>query len=421
MPEAARTLPLSVRLAGAALATAGAASLASCGFAPQPHGPVDVNPGYLGAPANTPHGVCERVPGTDQEEHDNAARCATAMKGAKVALVTFGVSAPEAQKLAAGTAELVHRVTEGLITLDVTVVPASPEAVQALAAAASPDCVDTQQVAHMASAAADQTMPQLAAADFVLAANSAPSCSRKIAGVADYNSGRRADIYGAGSNPPVDAENAAHELLHDFGLGHAGLQTPDSNNVRLRYTGKGTSVDLRTYLTQQSTFAEYGMPGDIMGGGGTTFAHSDPLDLAFLEWPQGVLGGPAADPIKRLQHGEWTTLSAQDAGAGDLITGRLQESAFIKDDDAAQATDGNVTAHAFTDLSVVPNVFRGHISGAELYLSDADHAVDLVGRIVDDNLRTGTDDMFFVYGSQRWEMRFSDGGLSLRELTATQP
>src|SRR5207253_5340867 len=98
----------------------------------------------------------------------------------------------------------------------VSVVPATEQARQELFTAEHPNCIDALKAEHMASKAADDTMPGLKGYDFVLAASTDPSCDGDIGGIADSGGDRHADIYDVGGNPESDIVAAAHELEHTF-------------------------------------------------------------------------------------------------------------------------------------------------------------------------------------------------------------
>jgi hypothetical protein len=220
------------------------------------------------------------LPHTSQLRY--AAECLKTYHHGKVALIDYDMNASQAQQLAGNIETRIKAATNSLITLDVSVVPASNEAKRLFTTdTQTADCLSVDDTSNWGSYVAEKTMPRLAGYDLLLSETNLKSCNDQADGVAEpgtkyaqiFNANRldgKVTHKGNGIMTTTTEHNdittvAVHELLHEYGLGHAGILTstdgPGGYNSFLDAyvadTKRNVTINLETYL-KKGDYSEYG-------------------------------------------------------------------------------------------------------------------------------------------------------------------
>lgn len=251
----------------------------------------------------SPDSACTGTPEQTTSQHTQEAlaqACLELYKQTNVALINYSLSHKKAKKLADGIEAIVERATKHRINIDIAVIEPSAAA-RRLFKKLNPDgCVELEEgIWQLGAYSAAATMPSLATSDKVIGTSTEEPCKGDIAGIAytvPYN--RYAEIFN--SKQAVEdipyathAEVGAHELLHLFGLHHAGrlLQGESLEDAARRQS----KLDLNKYI-KEGVWLEYGDGSNIMGssvnpGSGELNA----AQLEMLDWPHAILSAGTKD------------------------------------------------------------------------------------------------------------------------------
>ena len=322
-------------------------------------------------------GPCK--PPDKKKKKESAENCLRAEQKGKIALVDFSTSSENAS--IAGVIETyVEAATDGLITPNITIVPASTEAkiVHKNTVYDSKGCQTTDDPKKFASYAADKKM-DLQKYDMVIALTPEKAC-KPIAGVADTGSYRRADVFVSDDQKNSEdfkekGSTAGHELLHLYRLGHAG-----SFKFLPFYQG-GEPINLQRILKCR-TYLEYGDTTNIMGSDnpfGDGLPRSNAIQREYLRWPQAEITGN--EVLKGFRIGKkWKNISFQQAKDGVYGTIKLNKEVILSDPEIAKLTDGEAGGpKSFDTLAFVPQVDQmlNRIPGVKMYLTDTENIVEI--------------------------------------------
>lgn len=240
---------------------------------------------------------------TDQRIKQEAARaCLDLYEKTDVALVNYDLGSKKATQIATGIEDAIKTATDDLINVKVTVVKPS-HAARALFKEQNPkDCIDIDAAdyteMYLGSYAAAATMSSLTPYDKIIGISAMPSCSGVWGGVADLGYNRYVDILeGTQGNKTAAIDTGAHELLHLFTLGHAGVV--DQKVPLWKADKKPGKLDLTTYV-KRGTLNEYGEWRNIMGG----YPEADQLNAPqkeLLDWPYEILAPGTKDSSSDLR------------------------------------------------------------------------------------------------------------------------
>ena len=250
-------------------------------------------------------GACETGSVDSLEIKEHAENCLDTYDG-EVALVNFVLAPEDAKNLAADAAEIIETSTDGMIQPTIEVIPASQEAIAAFEAQIADDgCVDGNSLEDYASHAADATM-DLTQYITIAAVTNAMSCTENVKGSTNGEYSRYIEVFEVADDiAALQANNGkyeieengetryvpnvsitlAHEILHNFTLGHFGNLDEDAKmNDYL-----GRPIDLSAYV-QEAKYIEYGSD-NVMGSPSHVSPGFDltPFQLYLLEWPQRQL------------------------------------------------------------------------------------------------------------------------------------
>ncbi len=356
-PNRARPLRrVAVGLAGATLVLAGCSVVSDKDSSmPTPSVSVDADPLAL---FSSPYGECD--PATvimfpDSEVGQEAAEdCLDVYADADIAFVNYALSEEDAEHLAVETEGHLAMVTDGMINADITVVPASEVAIELFEEENPYDCVSTPDIESYSSYVAAATMPELETYDKVIGITNAVACEAGIAGVAYPTYNRYAEVFSAADDIQRVKENggeytdilsekdgittsvslpntaliAAHEILHGFGLGHAGrLSSQAVEGGSFGDIGQyieartGQQIDLAQFIAA-GNYSEYGAynvmgtPSELREG-----MTLDEPQKYVLEWPLRELGKETELNISNLEDGALTfSQQAIDTSHAAMIT-----------------------------------------------------------------------------------------------------
>jgi hypothetical protein len=258
----------------------------------------------------------------DKLAYEAARDCLAVYSDADIALVNFTLSERDANGLADMVEEQINHATRGIITADVTAVPANEEAIELFKKQNPTDCVGINDLFTYGSYAAAATMPDLAEFDKVVGVTDMPACmADEIGGVANPNYNRYAEIFHAGKNAQAVKDNGgeyeqdspdglgtiglpnnsliiAHEVLHLFNLGHSGtLYSGGEEDVILSELGRyararsraGVPSSLDIFVSK-GFYLEYGRD-NVMGNPSVLEGQTlDVPQIYTLEEPQRTLG-----------------------------------------------------------------------------------------------------------------------------------
>ncbi len=377
---------------------AGAVLLAGCDTSPS----VPQTPEGSSLPAAACDlGLMEPADNNPRLTKELATRCAAALGDGRVALVVFdGVnkSKEELDVMADEIEDIVDDYTDGIFSIDAEVVEASGDAEKKREDTLGGDsCV--RPVDHQSTAAvADETMPELREYDFIIGLDPRASCTIVLQGLAD--DGRHADVYMGGllgmlqnkeefvAGPASAA--AAHELLHELGIGHDGIIKTLSPAIEF-----GGTLDVKA-LAEGKEIELTGKAGSVMSN--SFYLKSvtpNPLHLERLRWPDRVQGArPYASEISS----EGVTLGAANYD-GEFFTLRLKEPFEF---------DGYESA--FNGLAIVPKRSgqEGRFEGFAMSVTVGGQVLWFDSAIVRRPGEAGT--MVLDLGSQRIEIEVDPGG-----------
>jgi hypothetical protein len=415
-PSFVDRLAASAALAGVLLAATACTSEGSRTTAPAS----PVATGY------NPKGPCAPNPTISPEQA--ATRCQAATQDGTVVIVNFA-GANVTTEQADSAEKLANIASGGLVHVNIGVVAASLEAEAALTKTlGGKSCIDSTNPKRYASTAADTTMPQLAAQNFVIGVTTNASCQNKALGVADQLQGRRADLF-LGTSPESTADNEkkqevitiVHELLHLYQLGHSGqlfgrdvhgqgfVNFSGNNAYRI-----GTDFDLKAYLAG-CRYDEFGVATDPMGSMTVDEPlqniHPNPLHSNRLMQPQVVLD--KALPKARPMTAEWSVFSAAAVRTGQLGTATLVEPRIFKNGADPGVVSEGLGSHTFDTIAFVPQFGDGVVWGIEVYLYDSTQ-----GNSATLGYLGGRGTSRLSYGSQIFEIGVDGNSAQMRVLAA---
>jgi hypothetical protein len=247
---------------------------------------------------------------SNESKRELADECSSIYKAGRVALVNYNVPLPVAEKLAEKTEYLISAATNDYINLDIHVVEPSQEARDMFQAANPDNCMDLEDTEQYGSAIANFVMPEiLNESDYVVGLTPATDCLSPNPhtgrqGISSPLLGNRflevLDADPAASHPEGemfadDALILTHELLHNLGLGHAGiLQLPRENNpIALDALTYESSIELDLdALITTGYYDEYGDSINTQGNGAMSFSDTEIREKTHnriqrerLHWP----------------------------------------------------------------------------------------------------------------------------------------
>lgn len=234
--------------------------------------------------------------------------CASSYVG-RIAIVNFGASPELAEQSTEYAEDYLHHATQGVVTPELQVLEAS-DAARALVADEGAGCStyfgsNEFTLANYVSYAAIRTMPDVAGATSVVGLRSTQFCgSVGTMGIAKIDTALAeveiADTNGASLNADNIGFIVAHEILHLYGLGHAGsLQgvLPGSNEPK-NLNDNGITMqheyfDLQAYsLSAPETYHIYGETNSPMAAVQTGSVMPQPDDVHLKPVQQHVLEQP---------------------------------------------------------------------------------------------------------------------------------
>jgi len=253
--------------------------------------------------------------------------CDALYKDTDVALINYaGLNKKDATHLATGIENRVETTTQGLVSLDITVVEPSKAAKKLFEKETPEGCVDTSDIFEYGSYDAAVTMPDLKKYDKIIGISNDQDCALNdpvnngvggAIGVAYPIYNRYADVFEVADSiaaikandgkvtkevtddnltvtetlpNPVDI--ASHEAMHLFGMGHSGtFYSSGSEMSGWEFSAENmpTSLDLDAYIAQ-GEYIEYG-GSDIMGASGNVPKDSvfNTAEQYLMEWPDRTL------------------------------------------------------------------------------------------------------------------------------------
>jgi hypothetical protein len=376
--EQAPGYPGSARLLAVGLALGVAAGMGGCtvGETPAPQ---------ISAGAET--GACMEPKPGDPNLVKKAERCLQVMRSGKVLLVDFGAPEGMAKTAAEKLPDTISTYTAGNVTLSFKTVEATPEAKAAYKATLTDKgCADPKQdPAKYGGSIADKLMPkQTKGADFVLGLSSEVACRPNTAGLANSAKGRYADVYMgdykkalANADPKIRESVVrtgrmltAHELMHLFGLGHAGsIKNSGDDLSATKYWLGAKLIKLDDYV-KGAEYDAYDDITNVMASGRESNISSGQtnsrLDIDFLNWPKYATG-QAANPGRKLQGQEFMfELGATDAGQYASV--KLKQPIQMHSASKGKTGEAELSPVKFTDLALVPLIGKNGNYGVDLVL-----------------------------------------------------
>ncbi|HEX7963104.1 MAG TPA: hypothetical protein VF466_00790 [Candidatus Saccharimonadales bacterium] len=358
-----------------------------------------------------------------------ARRCLTAIHGGSVVLVSFGVQPEVAGADAEALSGLIDTYTGGKVRLNVRTVPASQAATDAYRRVLGPrNCTDPIKAAEYAASIADAAMPELHGDSFVIGLSSAKPCNPQNAGRADQAGGRHADVFLGALDGPLAklpqqdrlptlkrtaTDLSAHELMHLFGLGHAGeiwLGSTDLGGAGYRL---GQNIDLKALLSK-AVYDEYGDVANVMGQGRADFIQPSEFDDAFLDWPNEIVN-KAKSPMLAVGRTE-LALGHSDQAAGRFAVASLQQPVRLQRGSAISGQEAAQSDVAFTQIAFSPRISETTNYGVEIVLLSGKTIAHL-GTLTPENLGDSVTSVL-TYGKQRLEVRTQGQQVLVRELPA---
>jgi len=367
------------------------------------------------------------------------------MKRGRLALVFYGMPEADAKAVAAGIDDVLTRASGSLVDLDVTAVPASPEAQEAFKVIAEATgrtkdnkdgaCVDDENADTYLSRTADGIMEQLKDYDFVVGLLPVEFCVSLIGGSADpQRKGRHADLSYAGAQfwaslreggTAADAAaevikrlsgDGAHEVGHLLRLAHAGfLEARNANGgyTSLETEAKNGNLDLVSYL-KRCSYNSYGAGtyGDLMGNGTyKTVIVPNPIEQEVLRWPNIMIEGQTASFATSLG-AEWSSISAGDAHTGKFMMTHLDRPVYFRGGDFVSNSEG--AGARFDSLAVVARTNGAVVSGVELILFDTDTNMTTSFGYLGKSAGGTEKSWMLNYNSQTFEIRLTANGVQAR-------
>lgn len=190
---------------------------------------------------------------------------------------------PDSQDVTAAANYATHLLklaTNGSIDLSADILPASPAAAKEISDKNSAGCIDTNEKSDLMGAIVKAAMPETTGFAQVMAVGGEACVVNKgevIGGIAAYAPSRDVlDVYNRtipprffmfGDETPTATAGStmAHELLHNFGLGHSGQITFDDHKSASAIMNGTGIIDLEAYLKLPANYSEYGDMGNVMG------------------------------------------------------------------------------------------------------------------------------------------------------------
>ena len=387
-------------------------------FSASPEASFDPNYGVCLEPAkpDAPNAVAE------------ARRCLTAMHGGSVVLVSFGVQPEVAGADAEALPGLINTYTGGKVRLNIRTVPASKAAADAYRRVlGARNCTDPVKAAEYAASIADATMPELHGDSFVIGLSSAKPCNPKDAGRAYQADGRHADVFLGALDGPLAklpqqdrlptlrrtaTDLTAHELMHLFGLGHAGqiwLGITDLGGAGYRL---GQNIDLKAVLSK-AAYDEYGDVANVMGQGHADYIQPSEFDDAFLDWPNEI-ANKAKSPMLAVGRSE-LALTHSDQAAGRFAVASLQQLVRLQRMSTTGGQEAGQSDVAFTQIAFSPRISETTNYGVEIVLLSGKTIAHL-GTLTPENLGDSVTSVL-TYGQQRLELRTQGQQVFVRELS----
>ena len=306
-----------------------------------------------------------------------------------IALVDFGtMSDGRSKALAKSVRIMLGQASDSILTPTITVIQASPQAKAALATSIKlTHCTDGQDPGQFASTIALETMPEIRTFDIVEALNPNRSCGDEEGGVANTLNSNTADVFIPEFKPNYTTglvQAATHEILHDFGLGHAGdvyFRTPNKS-----YTDIGslcllqTNCNLSQAIAKGYYYEEYGfyVPGsmesfNVMGDYGKGTAAPTPLQLNELMWPKAVLEHKR-DVLAVPLTSKWGEVSANGHQKQPYFMANLLQPVTLKAASSKNSVKEKPADTTFDQVAFVP-VYDAkepnQVFGVDVYMANA--------------------------------------------------
>lgn len=361
-----------------------------------------ITPAESGILAGLPDSACKAPPvQIPKEEMTELARdCQDIQQDGRIAVVTFGgIDVQRTETMAQRVEHTLATATEGIITPELIIVPASDEAEQKVNKAAADGCLNSKDNAEYGSVLADSVMPELRSYDIILGVTGKIACNG-VAGSSVASKGRHADLYdyAIDFHPQTDeaqkvrmrfngdVNTSAHELLHDFGLGHyGGFEPASGTNLTQASNVNPAHFDLTDYL-EAGTYNEYHLGDNIMGvvlTNAETIYCDSPLQTDRLSWPAQQLG--EAEPAITVTAGQTITLDGKAAQQDKFVTVPLEAPLALTDSATSESTHGQTGTRLFNNLVAVPLAAGSDsdpfVSAVDLYLDDSRNIVNL-GKLI---------------------------------------
>jgi hypothetical protein len=368
-----------------------------------------------------------------------AQSCAAEYRNSSIALVNYSLDAPAAERIASDLEQDISRVTEGIVSVDVTVVSPTEQARQAFDHANSArDCVSATSLEFFGTYAADKAMPELAQYDKIIAESDEKSCVEGVHAVTDIAQGRYVEMFDSltddneRSVKPEQRFTALHETLHLYGLKHAGTLFDQGlglgDYARQIEQDARYSINLNEYI-ENSQYKEYGdtfscnvMSNDCVQPNPDENRQLNTIQRNQLLLPER-LANPDTTTLERIVEAETIRFDAatpQDTFA----TLRINEDVHLsnlKDDDPLSNTMTN-----FNNLHFIPIIKntadnQSVISDVEVYLSGSGTIDQKIMSGLDTvalgqlSLAEGTDETTYdvTIDDQVVSITFGNGGVSI--------
>lgn len=265
---------------------------------------------------------CEKATLTLPETKEKAAKlCGKLLNGASIALVNFDSAHAVSQATSDQVAGQLHAATNGRVNAIITAMPASPEANTALDKSVSgKDCIEYQNLDMLASKVADDQM-ELGVYDLVIGSSGKQVCGGEWVGGVANNSGRHIDLFALPSffRTARPEDSAAHEILHQFGLGHAGEFVTPQDQALTR------SLD---YYADHARLREYALTDEVMGNGDERI--NGPQLHCLDESARAI--GRKAPQLNHPLGAEGVSLTARQANESQYVSIGLEDAIAVADE-----------------------------------------------------------------------------------------
>lgn len=365
-----------------------------------------------------PGPVCVRPAETDaaRKVRERTRRCQQAQTTGRIALVGFGIEPNLLDRISQGVQKGLPISTAGAITASVEAMPASAKATTLFSREIMGDCIDgADELA--APKAADKAM-HLKKDSMVVGLSSLRLCTSGFKGLAEVP-GRHAGVFDVKESDEdsvrVDINAAIHEILHLYGLGHAGSMERDDYTWMVHASEPDSVLDLDRYLAN-CKYNEYDS-SSVMGYATASSPASILLDAPqrnSLTWPNVVLGDKNASPLHKAVNGQFE-ITASQAANGHFGVVKLDESVSFKYGDKHEKT--------FDGIAFVPEIGmfgeedgqrKTYVAGAKIFLvSDGGATTAMLGTVESFGLYSGTQTRIYRLGSQQLELSFDGSGLKV--------